>query len=87
MQLQKSKGNSIKEGHTSPGRSLPWAALMIPKLTQGCTQKTNYHKTNKKIGPSKWNKRQYTVAKGDTISFSAHKISTKFKNIRRVKLR
>ena len=34
----KGKGNIIKEGHTSPGRSL--GTTNDTQLTQGCTQKT-----------------------------------------------
>ena len=47
-------------------KAVVWAAQMIPKLTQGCTQKTKYHKTKKKQKMRSKEMEQKTVAKGDT---------------------
>ena len=42
------KAKAILYRRDTQAQAVVWAALMIPKLTQGYTQKTKYHKAKKK---------------------------------------
>ena len=65
MQLQKAK--AILQNRDTQAQAVAWAALMIPKLTHGCTQKTKYQKRKKKHQEKMRSKEmeQKTVVQGD----------------------